>query len=91
MQGQADLQMRHHERRRHDLEAEYPFSCGLLDGVPANAPKPLPCRFAATRRSTSARYAPVPQHGSSTYTLSAAKPSAMPRSAFNALSTRATM
>ena len=39
----------------------------------------------------SARYAPVPQHGSSTKTFSAASPSAMPRSSRNARSTRATM
>ena len=38
-----------------------------------------------------AKYALVPQHGSSTYTLSAASPSGMPRSSFNARSTRATM
>ena len=41
------------------------------------------------RRSTSARYAPVPQQGSSTYTFSPASPSAIPRSSLRALSTRA--
>ena len=41
---------------------------------PTSAPSPRPPRLAAMRRSTSARYAPVPQHGSSTKTFSAAQP-----------------
>ena len=33
--------MRHHERRRHDLEAEHPLSCGLLDGGLGQRPQAL--------------------------------------------------
>ena len=62
-----------------------------LTCAPVRAPMPLPCRLAAMRRSASARYVPVPQQGSRTKTLSAARPSAIPRSSFNAISTRATM
>ena len=46
----------------------------FLTRAPVSAPNPCPCRLTAIRRSVSAKYAPVPQHGSSTYTFSAANP-----------------
>ena len=35
------MQMRHHERRRHDLEAEHPRGCGFLDGRPGQRAQAL--------------------------------------------------
>ena len=66
LQQKPELQMRHHERRRRQLEAEDPVRHHVLQVLRQQSVAGTARSVSAIRFNTATRYAPVPQHGSST-------------------------